>query len=181
VTPYDPAPPPPPKTANNPFILLAVLVAIGAFLCLGTLFAWAVYRGYTRAMAEGAASPSGSARSPKAKLPTAERHVPHHTIAILAGCSDDDLRVLVSGIDGAIDVGAPLYNSGNFAGCYHLYEGAAADVERKLGGSCAGPVQALEAGRTRAASLTGASAQAWAMRDAFDGLLDVVARRRNGE
>ena len=86
------------------------------------------------------------------------------------------MTVLADGIDGAISVGAPLYNSGDFAGCYHLYEGTAADIERKLSSACSGPTRALESGRTRAASLSGPSAQAWAMRDAFDGLLDVIER-----
>jgi hypothetical protein len=170
-----------PQSSNSLLVWLAALVGLGAFLCLGGLFAWGVYKGFTRTTEEAATTASSATSSTKVKLPSAQRHVPHHALSILEGCSDDDVRTIASGIDGAIDVGAPLYNAGNFAGCYHLYEGTAADVERKLGGSCAGPVQALEAGRTRAASLTTASAQAWAMRDTFDGLLDVIARSRKGE
>jgi hypothetical protein len=116
---------------------------------------------------------AGSARD----LPPVTREVPHHRLSVLDGCSDKDVRTLVEGIEGAISVGAPLYNSGNFAGCYHLYSGTAADLERRLSSTCTGPVHALAAGRERAGSLDDSSRQAWAMRDAFDGLLDVVERR----
>ncbi|HET9953420.1 MAG TPA: serine protease, partial [Polyangiaceae bacterium] len=60
---------------------------------------------------------------------------------------------------------------------YHVYEGAAMDLARKLPQACYGPKQALSTGRKRAAGLNSPSAQAWALRDAFDGLLGVVARR----
>jgi serine protease Do len=61
-----------------------------------------------------------------------------------------------------------------------MSEGTAADLERKLGPTCVGPARALAAGRTRAASLATPSAQAWAMRDAFDGLMDVISRSAKG-
>jgi hypothetical protein len=149
---------------------------VGALLVVGGALAWGITRGVklAREAAVASAAPTGSA--PRGKLPPVERHVPHHTLAVLDGCSADDLHAIADDIDSAIEVGAPLYNAGNFAGCYHMYEGTAADVERKLGGSCTGPARALEVGRTRAASLQTPSAQAWAMRDAFDGLIDVITR-----
>jgi hypothetical protein len=76
----------------------------------------------------------------------------------------------------AIEVGAPLYNRGNFEACFHIYEGAAMDLERRLPKRCSGPRKALGEGRARAAKLNDASAQAWALRDTFDGLFEVVAR-----
>jgi hypothetical protein len=114
-----------------------------------------------------------------ANLPPVTRHVPNHPLSILDGCSDADVDTLMNGIEDAIEIGAPLYNGGNFAGCYHLYDGAAGDLERKLPPACAGPVQALESGRQRAASQADAASQAWAMRDAFDGLIHVVERRKS--
>jgi hypothetical protein len=111
-----------------------------------------------------------------AELPAVTRHVPHHPLSLLAGCSPGDLQTVTDGIGDAIDVGAPLYNAGNFAGCYHLYDGTASDLERKLPATCPGPSKALEDGRRRAASLPDAGSQAWAMRDAFDGLLELVQR-----
>jgi hypothetical protein len=83
-------------------------------------------------------------------------------------------------MDGAIQVGSPLYNQGDFASCYHVYAGAALDLERRLGAACKGPRQTLGDGRRRAAELDDAAAQAWAMRDAFDGLLEVILRKVRG-
>jgi hypothetical protein len=174
MAPY-PGPSPQPPSGSNVLIILFALVGIGAILFGVGAVVWGVSQ-ITRARETTSASASLSSDVPTAKLPPVERRVPHHALSILDGCSSDDVRALASGIDGAIDVGAPLYNAGNFAGCYHMYEGTASDLERKLGETCVGPIQALEAGRTRAATLTTSSAQAWAMRDAFDGLIDVVVR-----
>jgi hypothetical protein len=180
MAPYpDPAGRPRPPSANG-LVWLFALAGIGAFLTFGTLIAWGAYRLATRKPQSPLAAAPSSAPSDRAKLPPVQRRVPHHPLSILDGCSQGDLGLIDRGIDDAISVGAPLYNSGNFAGCYHMYEGAAADVERKLSDACPGPKGALEDGRTRAASLSGPSAQAWAMRDAFDALVDVIGRRQAG-
>lgn len=110
-------------------------------------------------------------------LPTVERDIPQHPLSLLNGCGEGDLRLLFVMMGEAIQVGAPLFNAGNFAACYHVYEGTAADAERKLGASCAGARRALVAGRTKAARLKDPAAQAWAMRDAFDGLANVIERK----
>jgi hypothetical protein len=157
-------------------IILFALMGVGALLFGVAAVAWGITVGFKQAREAASASAEPSADTPQAKLPPVQRHVPHHALSMLDGCSSDDVRMLASGIDGAIDVGAPLYNAGNFAGCYHMYEGTASDIERRLGETCVGPLQALEAGRTRAATLATPSAQAWAMRDAFDGLIDVIVR-----
>ncbi len=112
--------------------------------------------------------------------PPRKRDVPHHAIAFLDGCSDDTTSGVVAAITQAIDIGAPLYNSGKIAACYHIYEGAAQDLERRLPTACKGPVKALVDGRTKAAALQDPDAQAWAMRDAFDGLIDVIVRKQKG-
>lgn len=111
------------------------------------------------------------------ELPSIKRNVPKHPDRLLKGCGEGDLRLLAAMIGEAIDTGAPLYNGGNFAGCYHVYEGAAADAERRLGAGCGGPKRALAAGRAKAAKLSDPAAQAWAMRDAFDGLMVVIERK----
>jgi hypothetical protein len=175
--PAAPPPSPSPSGGTSPFLLLVALVGLGALLAIAGAVVWAVSRGVGGAGEAAVASASPSAPVSRGKLPPVERHVPHHALSILDGCTDDDVRALASGIDGAIAVGAPLYNAGNFGACYHMYEGTAADVARKLGEPCAGPRRALDAGRARAASLDAPSAQAWAMRDAFDGLVDVIERR----
>ncbi len=169
-----PAPgPPPPSGKTSPFILVVALLGLGALLVIAAAGVFIVLRA---ADTTPAASASPAAPDRHAKLPPIERHVPHHDPAILEGCSAEDVRVIGGGIGSAIGVGAPLYNAGDFAGCYHMYEGTAADLERKLGATCAGPRGALRDGRKRAASLDTPGAQAWAMRDAFDGLLEVIDR-----
>ena len=157
-------------------MLLFAIVGIGVVVVvLGILGAIALRA--SRSPRTAAASPlSTTAPAHTANLPPVTRHVPHHPRSILDGCGQVDCDAIADGIGDAISVGAPLYNSGNFAGCYHLYDGAAADIERKLATTCTGPATALEAGRTRAASLPSPDAQAWAMRDAFDGMLEVLER-----
>ena len=120
------------------------------------------------------------AKATAAPLPRVKRDVPHHDIATLRGCREGDLQVLALASENAIQVGSPLYNDGNFSACYHVYEGAALDAERKIGAGCRGPKRALAAGRRKAAALTDPAAQAWAMRDAFDGIIDVIARKLKG-
>jgi hypothetical protein len=70
-----------------------------------------------------------------------------------------------------------VYNERHFAACYHIYDGAAVEVEKKLPAACKGPKKAMRDGRAKAGKLDDAAAQAWALRDAFDGLLDVIGRR----
>lgn len=110
------------------------------------------------------------------RVPHVERHVPHHPNSLLNGCDRDAIATIPKVLGEAIEVGAPLYNQGNFAACFHIYEGAAMDLERRLPKRCSGPRKALGEGRARAAKLDDPSAQAWALRDAFDGLFEVVAR-----
>ncbi len=113
-------------------------------------------------------------------LPAVKRDVPHHEVAFLAGCSEQDLERAAHIVGEAIQVGAPVYNERHFAACYHIYEGAALDVEKRLPATCLGPKRAMRDGRTKAAKLDDPSAQAWAMRDAFDGLMEVIVRRLGG-
>jgi serine protease Do len=104
------------------------------------------------------------------------RNVPALSIRILEGCSRSNIDLLTKSLADAIDIGAALYDDGNYSGSYHIYEGAASDLERKLGTSCQRPARTLADGRRRAARLGDPSEQAWALRDTFDGLLDVVRR-----
>ncbi|HEY4120771.1 MAG TPA: trypsin-like peptidase domain-containing protein [Byssovorax sp.] len=110
-------------------------------------------------------------------MPNVARNVPHHDVAVLAGCAPEELDGLMRELGAAIEVGAPLYNRGEFAACFHVYAGASLDVEHKLRPVCAGPRRALADGRKRADKLADPAAQAWAMRDAFDGLADVIERK----
>jgi hypothetical protein len=111
------------------------------------------------------------------KLPTVARDVPIFQARLLDGCSKTDLDRVSKSIDDAINVGAPLYNDGDFAGCYGTYESAARTIERDVGKTCKGPANALKDGRDRAKKRKTSAESAWAMRDAFDGILDVIERR----
>ena len=111
------------------------------------------------------------------------RNVPALSIRILDGCTRSHIELIMRSLADAIDVGAALYDDGNYAGSYHIYDGAASDLERKLGTGCQRPAKTLADGRKRAARLGDPSEQAWAMRDTFDGLLDVIRRHgsQNGK
>ena len=104
------------------------------------------------------------------------RQIPHHPLSTLNGCTNAQKTLIFKTIQGAIEVGAPLYNDGKISACYQLYEGAAADLTQRLTTSCAGPKRALSDGQRRAAKLDDPGAQAWAMRDTFDGMLELLER-----
>ncbi len=112
--------------------------------------------------------------------PAVKRNIPSFSVKTLDGCSAGSIALMLKTIGDAIDIGAPLYNDGNFEGCYHVYEGAASDLERKLKGSCEKAGRAVAEGRKKAAKLSSPSDQAWALRDTFDGLLDVIKRWGGG-
>jgi len=125
----------------------------------------------------GPGTPLANWRTPSSA--TARRNVPSHDLNLLAGCAPDQLKAIQSGIDEAIKVGAPLYNEGNHEACYRIYAATALDINRKLE-SCNGPKRALLDGVERADKIVGWSDKAWAMRDAFDGVLEVIARSEGG-
>ena len=114
-----------------------------------------------------------------ANAPKVRRSVPHFPTALLDGCAQDAQRLVVKMLGDAIEVGAPLYNSGKADACYHVYDGAASDLSRRLPAACKGPVKALGDQQKHAASLGDPTSQAWAMRDVFDGLLEVIARKQD--
>jgi serine protease Do len=98
--------------------------------------------------------------------------VPKHPIALLDGCKREDIGEVVQAIQQAIDVGAPLYNKGEIEACFRIYEGTATKLERDA--ACPGVRTAFGDGLLRANALPDYKAKAWAMRDTFDGLLNVA-------
>jgi len=104
------------------------------------------------------------------------RAIPHHELKLLNGCTDANKELIFKTLQDAIEVGAPLFNQGKLAACYHIYEGAAADLAQQLPRACGGPKRALSVGQRRAAKLKDPAEQAWAMRDSFDGMLEVLER-----
>jgi serine protease Do len=105
--------------------------------------------------------------------PVRHRNIPHYPPSLLNECPASQLQTIVGAISQAIDIGAPLYNQGNFEACYRIYEGAALEVQQTVQ-QCQGPRQALIHGIDAAKKLTGWSDKAWAMRDAFDGVLSAA-------
>jgi hypothetical protein len=107
-----------------------------------------------------------------------ERNAPNYPLSLLEGCPIQAQKLVVRLLGDAIEAGAPLYNEGNPASCYHMYDGAASEVVRKLPATCKGPAKILTEAQKHAASLNDSSAQAWALRDAFDGMLEVISRKQ---
>jgi serine protease Do len=113
--------------------------------------------------------------------PRIKRNLVRHDVALLQGCDTADMEALGGVMEEAVKVGSALYNAGNFSGCYHVYEGASLDAERKLKPACRGPRKVLGDARKRAAGLKDPAGQAWALRDSFDSLFDVMVRKLRGQ
>lgn len=113
-----------------------------------------------------------------ANRPKQRASVPHYPLSMLDGCPQAAQRLVVNMLGNAIEAGAPVYNAGNPQACYQVYDSAASDLERKLPPTCKGPIKALGDAQKRAGAMNDPDKQAWAMRDAFDGLLEVIARKQ---
>ncbi len=111
---------------------------------------------------------------------TIVRKVPRHELTVFEGCTDQQIGETVESISKAIELGAPLYNQGNHEACYRIYEGTSMRFERDSG--CKGVRDAFGAGLLRSSTLEDFTEKAWALRDMFDGLLDVAVRhaKRSG-
>lgn len=103
------------------------------------------------------------------------REVPEHPISLLQGSAVSGLEVTSDSISDAIRVGAPAYNQGDIARCYTVYAEAAQRLIATRD-DCPGVQVALRAGLAKAAKLEELDSRAWAMRDAFDGLLLVIEK-----
>jgi hypothetical protein len=107
------------------------------------------------------------------------RKVVRHPVSVLARCSDQALIAAFQAISKAIRVGAPIYNKGQHEACFRIYEGTALKLEREI--DCPGVRDALGQGLLRSSTQPDFTAKAWAMRDAFDGILNVIARKARGQ
>jgi serine protease Do len=103
------------------------------------------------------------------------RNVPMHALTVLDGCALKDVQYFVNSIAQAIESGAPLYNQKTKQGyeaCFRVYEGTALRYEKDA--ACKGVRSAFGDGLLRASSMPTYKEKAWAMRDAFDGLIIVA-------
>ena len=107
--------------------------------------------------------------------PKIVRQVPDHPLAVLQGCSEQQVGEVVQAISDAIDVGAPLYNRGDIEACFRIYEGTSSKLEHDP--PCPGVGKAFGDGLLRASTLATYKEKAWALRDTFDGLIDVAKKR----
>jgi S1-C subfamily serine protease len=103
------------------------------------------------------------------------RQVPQHPLSVLEGASASAVESIASTLGQTINVGAPAYNRGDVEGCYRLYARTAEQLIDERG-DCPGAQRALRDGLLRCTELRDAEDRAWALRDTFDGLLDVIQR-----
>jgi serine protease Do len=103
------------------------------------------------------------------------RNVPQHPLSMLEGASASAVESMASALGQAINVGAPAYNRGDVEACYRLYARTAEQLIDARG-DCPGAQRALRDGLLRCVELSDADDRAWALRDTFDGLLDVIQR-----
>ncbi len=103
--------------------------------------------------------------------------IPLHELTLLDGCSAEQMRRVEEGITNAISLGAPVYNRGDREACYVIYRSAAQGFEAD-DSMCKGVRDAFGRGLLVADGKKDFTEKAWAMRDAFDGLLIVFNRKR---
>lgn len=113
--------------------------------------------------------------------PVVEREIPHHNVALLDGCGEGDLMLLRYLLIRAVRDGAEPYGRGDHAATSQVLEGASVDAERRLGPTCKGPRRVLGSAREEARRMDEGLARVWALRDAVDGVIDVVGRKLEGE
>jgi hypothetical protein len=90
---------------------------------------------------------------------------------LLDGCSGEEVKLVVSQIADALSLGVPQYNKGDHQACFDTYQGAALKLVGALKG-CQRVRETLLAGVTSANRADTPSDKAWAMRHAFDRVLN---------
>jgi hypothetical protein len=125
---------------------------------------------------EHVAVPSAGTPDPALDTTPPPRHVPEHELTIWDGCKPKDIEDTFKQVESAIESGAPAYNRMNAQGfeeCFRIYEGTGLRMERTA--ACKGVRDAFGDGLLRASAITSYKDKAWAMRDAFDGLMLIAA------
>jgi hypothetical protein len=115
-----------------------------------------------------------------ARHPQVSRQVPDHPLSVLDKCSTKNIQDTFEAIERAIQLGAPIYNRGEYEACYVVYRNTAKALEQDKE-MCRGIRDALGQGLLRASSEDDPASQAWAMRDAFDGLLAVMQKKAKAQ
>lgn len=128
----------------------------------------------TRHFEEGPPQNRRDAKDKDSDAKAIVRRVPVHELTVLDGCKLEDIEEIVHQIGQTIENGAPLYNKGEVEACFRIYEGTSLKYERDA--ACPGVRTAFGDGLLRANSLGSFKEKAWALRDTFDGLIDVSYR-----
>jgi hypothetical protein len=94
-------------------------------------------------------------------------------IGLLEGCSVDEVQLAAVEISGAIKIGVPLFNKGDAQGCYETYQKTSLKLVGELK-ACARVRETLLAGLSTANRAETAADKAWAIRHAFDRVMNAV-------
>ncbi len=106
---------------------------------------------------------------------TIRREVPVHETDLFKDCNREQLLKVFNRVNRAVELGAPLYNDGDHEACFKVYQQTAAHFE-KDNAMCKGIRDAFGAGLLKSETKPDFTAKAWAMRDTFDGLLNLIMR-----
>jgi hypothetical protein len=102
----------------------------------------------------------------KTKSNTKDTTTTNHSIIL---CKDS--AAIQKIITDAISLGAPIYNTGLYIGCYRVYEWAAYKIIYVYGSSCPEAEKILKAAVDQSHSDYSDTEKAWIMRAAFDKIL----------
>jgi serine protease Do len=107
---------------------------------------------------------------------TTRPNIPCHDVAVLDGCTPDQVAGIYLLIQQAIELGAPAYNQGHHEACFNIYRDVAAKAEgdKKM---CKGVRDAFGQGLLKAETRSNFKDKAWDMRDTFDGMVNVIERK----
>jgi S1-C subfamily serine protease len=114
-----------------------------------------------------------------AGTPHLPHQMQHYAPSVLQQCGTAELSGIAGSLNMAINSGAPLYNAGNPEGCYLVYAGIIGEIDRRTNG-CPAAKQALRQSLSVADAQSNPQDKAWALRNAFDGLIDAILRRQSG-
>ena len=101
---------------------------------------------------------------------------PCHEVGALDQCTPDQVAGVYKAIQEAITLGAPAYDKGHHEACFNIYRDVAVRFEGDKS-MCKFVRDALGQGLLTAETRGDFKDKAWDMRDAFDGILDVIRRK----
>ncbi|HEU5056388.1 MAG TPA: S1C family serine protease, partial [Kofleriaceae bacterium] len=101
---------------------------------------------------------------------------PCHEVGALDLCTPDQVAGAYKAIQDAIALGAPAYDQGHHEACFNIYRDVAVKFESDKS-MCKFIRDAFGQGLLTAETRGNFKDKAWDLRDAFDGILDVIRRK----